>query len=298
MFMEIIFLGTGSMIPTKERNHSAALLCYKGENILIDCGEGTQRQLRMANITPTKITKILISHWHGDHILGLPGLIQTLDKHHYNKTLEIYGPKGTKKYFDNLFKGFSYKIGIKYKIIEIIKQKFFEDDDFYLESLKLNHSIPCIGFCFIEKDIRKVNMKYLKKFKLKSHPIIRNLQKGKDITWEGKKIKYKLATKLKEGKKISFITDTAYCDNAIKLSKDVDLAILEATFSHELEDKAQKYKHLTAKQAALIAKKAKAKKLILNHFSQRYRDISLLKKEAKKVFNNVETSEDFLTISL
>ena len=96
--INITFLGTSSMIPTEDRNHSSIFLSYKNEGILIDCGEGTQRQLRIKKIKPSKITKLLITHWHGDHVLGIPGLIQNLGAHNYSKTLEIYGPKNSKKY--------------------------------------------------------------------------------------------------------------------------------------------------------------------------------------------------------
>ncbi|MBI2667797.1 ribonuclease Z [Candidatus Woesearchaeota archaeon] len=296
--MELIFLGTSSMIPTEDRNHFSNLLLYKDEGILVDCGENTQRQLRIAKIPVTKITKILITHWHGDHVLGLPGVLQSLEKHQYNKSLEIYGPKGSKKYFSHMFRGFDYRIKIKYKLVEVNKRIFFKNNDFSLEALKLDHSIPCLGYSFIENDRRKINMEYLKKFSLKSHPIIKKLQQGKDIIWKGKKIKAKLSTSLKEGKKIAFITDTRVCDNILKLTKNSDIIVSEATFREDFEEKAKLYKHLTTKQAALIAKKSTAKRLILTHFSQRYKDLEELKKEASKIFYNVYIAEDFMRISL
>ena len=106
--IELIFLGTSSMVPTKERNHTSILISFKGNNILVDCGEGTQRQLKIAGISIAKINKILITHWHGDHVLGLPGLIQTLATSEEEKVLEIYGPKGTKERFKYMFKAFEF----------------------------------------------------------------------------------------------------------------------------------------------------------------------------------------------
>ena len=114
--MEVTFLGTSSMVPTKERNHSAVFISYRSEGILIDCGEGTQRQLKLAGIKVTKVTKVLISHWHGDHVLGLPGLIQTLGASEYNKVLEIYGPVGTKKRINDMFNVFVFDKNIQIKI--------------------------------------------------------------------------------------------------------------------------------------------------------------------------------------
>jgi len=283
------------MVPTKERNHTAVLVSHKTENILIDCGESTQKQFRIAKISPTKITKILITHWHGDHVIGLPGLIQTLEKNNYTKTLEIYGPKGTKKYFKSMFEGFISRINIEIKLKEISSGKFFEDKELELNAKPLEHSCPCLGYSIIEKDRRKINLNYLKKFNLKKDPILKNLQKGKTITWKGKKISPKLATTIKKGKKITIILDTKVTPNAITLAKNSDVLICEATHLHELKEKTEKYRHLTAKQSAQIAKKAKAKLLILTHFSQRYKTLSQIKKEATSVFKKTLIAEDFMT---
>lgn len=291
--MKITFLGTGSMMPTATRNHSSILFNYKEENILIDCGEGTQKQFRIAGLNPLKITKILITHWHGDHILGLPGLLQNLYKNGYNKVLEIYGPKGSKKFFENMFKWFYVDLRLNFKVKEINEGIFFENQDFVLKCTKLNHGIPCLGYSFIEKERRKIDINYLKKFNLKNHQIIKELQKGKDITWEGKKIKNKLATKIVKGKKVSFILDTGFTKNIINLVKDSDVLVCESTHSDELVEKAKEYGHLTTKQAAKIAKDSKVKELILTHFSQRYKETDDLLKQAKSVFKNTKAANDF-----
>lgn len=296
--MKITFLGTGSMIPTKERNHISILLRYKDENILIDCGEGTQRQLRFANISSTKITKILITHWHGDHILGLPGIISSMGASQYNKTLEIYGPKNSKKYFQNLMSGFAQQTNIKLNLKETSSGIFFENNDFKLKATELIHGIKCLGYSFIEKDKRKINLNYLKKYGLKKHPILKELQKGNSITWKGKKINVDKATIIKKGKKITFISDTNLTQSIITLAKDSDLLICESTHLDELKEKTEKYKHLTSKQAAQIAKKTKVKKLVLTHFSQRYKDVKPLLKEAKSIFKNTIVANDLLTLKL
>ncbi|MBN2112208.1 MBL fold metallo-hydrolase, partial [Candidatus Woesearchaeota archaeon] len=139
--MEIVFLGTSCMVPTKERNHSAFFLSYKAEGILFDCGEGTQRQLKIAGIKPQKVTKILLTHWHGDHVLGLPGLIQTLGASEYSKTLEIYGPKGTSKHIKAMFEAFVFDKPFEMKVKEVAGGKFFENADFILEAKPLKHGI-------------------------------------------------------------------------------------------------------------------------------------------------------------
>ena len=291
--MKITFLGTSSMMPTADRNHSSILFNYKDENILIDCGEGTQKQFRIANLNPVKITKILITHWHGDHILGLPGLLQNLYKNNYHGILEVYGPKGTSLFFKKMFAWFYADIRLNVKVNDVNEGIFFENEKFILKCISLNHRVPCLGYSFIEKERRKININYLKKFGLKNHPIIKELQNGKDIIWEGKKIKNKLATTIIKGKKISFILDTALTPNIIKLVKDSDLLICESTLSDDLKERAKEYRHLTTKQAAKIAKDAKVKELILTHFSQRYKEVENLLKEAKTVFKNTKCANDF-----
>ena len=296
--MKIKFLGTSSMVPTKDRNHTSILLTYNAENILIDCGEGTQRQLKIANINPCKITKILLTHIHGDHTLGLPGLIQTLGANNYQKTLEIYGPKNTKNFISNILRTFHLENKIKLTIIEVNKRRFLETKEFYLEALPVKHTTYTLAYSFIEKDKRKINLSYTKKFNLIKHPLLGELQMGKDINFKGKKITVDKATTLKRGKKISFIFDTELTQNCIEISKNADLLIAEATYESDLEEKAKEYQHLTSEQSALIAKKAKVNALILTHFSQRYKTPDQSLKEAKKIFKNTQAAKDFLEINL
>ena len=295
--MKIIFLGTSAMVPTKERNLMGLLINYKNENILIDCGEGTQRQMKLIKVSPTKITKILLTHLHGDHIFGLPGLLQTMASSGYNKNLEIYGPTGTKKYLEFILKNYINEDKISIKVKEISGGTFFKGKEFSLVAEKLKHRIACLGYSFIENNKIKINTKYTKKFGLTKHPLLGKLQKGKDITYKGKKITAKKATTVKKGKKITIILDTETTNNIIKFAKDSDVLICEATYLNNLKDHAKLYKHLTAKQAAEIAKKSKSKKLILTHFSQRYKSTKDLEKEAKKTFKNTYISKDLSIFS-
>lgn len=299
MKIPIIFLGTGAALPTASRNHISMLLKYKNENLLFDCGEGTQRQFRKNKLSALKITRIFISHWHGDHVLGLPGLFETLGLNNYQKILYIYGPKGTKKYINEMFKVFLHTKKIKMKVIEV-NGKVFENDDFKITAYPLKHGkAPCVGYVFQEKDKLRIHKSKLAKLKLKNHSDLGKLTKGKDIKVNGKLIKSKNLTYLKKGRKIGFILDTAMCANAKKIAKDADLLIAESTFANDQEDVAKKYNHLTAEQAAGIAKSAKAKQLILTHFSQRYEyKEKILLNEAKKVFKNVVLAKDFMKVEV
>lgn len=299
--MEITFLGTSEATPTPEKNQLAILLNYENENILIDCGEGAQRQLKIAKLNPCKITRILITHWHGDHVLGLPGLIQTLALNNYSRVLHVYGPKGTKKFFSLLLRTFVFKEKLKIEIHELLHGgKFLETPSFYLEAHFMKHFTPCLAYSFIEKDKYKIKIDKIKKLRIKPGPILKQLQEGKSITHQGKKINIKDVTTLKRGRKISFIIDTLYNENCIKVAKNADLLISEATFlSKKHADKALERGHLTAKQAATIAKKAKVKKLMLLHISQRYaKREKIILEEARKIFKNSFLAEDFMKISI
>ena len=142
--INVLFLGTSSMMPTRERNLSSILISYKNEKILIDCGEGTQRQLKLAGISPAKITRILITHWHGDHILGLPGLLQTMQASEYSSKLVIYGPVHSEEYLKNLLAGFITHMKMKIEIKEIKSSSIILDEnDFMIEANYLQHSAPC-----------------------------------------------------------------------------------------------------------------------------------------------------------
>jgi len=296
--MKITFLGTSSMVPTAKRNHISIFLEYEDEGILVDCGEGTQRQFKKAKIRPTKITRLLITHWDGDHTLGIPGLIQTLAGDEYSKTLKIYGPKGTKERLKELLKIF-FTDKLKMEVFEVKEGIVAETEKFKIEARKLEHRPLTYGYAFIEKDKRKIDISYLKrKHGLGSHPVLKDLKLGKAIVWKGKKITPKEATYVEEGKKVAFVFDTKYCENAVQLAKNADIAIAEATFSKEFQKKAGEYYHMTSVDAAKLAKKAKAKKLVLTHFSQRYKDVSQILAEAKAIFKNTEAAEDMMQIKL
>ncbi len=296
--MKIVFLGTGAMQPTRERNLSSIYFNYEAEHFLVDCGEGTQRQMKIADIKPNKITRIFISHFHGDHMLGLAGLLKNLEANDYNQTLELYGPKGIETFYNHIINSAYGHPSIKVKLVELKEGIVVNEPKFVIEAVKLDHSVPSFSFSFIEKDKRKINLDYLSKFNLKQHPLIGDLQKGKDIVYNGKKILAKNATKIVKGLKVTIINDTGFTDKAIKLAKDSDLLISESTFSINEKQKAKDYKHMTTEDAAKIAKKAKVKKLILTHFSQRYKNAEELKKEAKKTFPNTECAHDFLEINI
>ncbi len=293
----VTFLGTGNAVPTKLRNHTAILVQLLDEHILIDCGEGTQRQFKMAGLSPSRLTRLLITHWHGDHTLGIPGLFQTLAMADFQKTLEVYGPRNTARYvhlLQNLFHEFKISTSI-----HEVAGVFHDTPLFCLEAAPMEHGTPTNAYALIIKDRRRLDKAKLKKLKLPNSPLLGDLQAGKDIIFEGKKIKAKDASYIEPGKKVVIILDTGFTEAAIKLAKNADLLVCESTFSAEEAEKAKEYKHLTAVDAAMIAKKAKARSLILTHISQRYEhDTARIEAEAKKVFKNTRVVKDFDVVTV
>lgn len=295
--LNITFLGTGNAIPTKQRNHTAILISWRNENILVDCGEGTQRQFKIAEISPAKITKLLITHWHGDHVLGIPGLFQTLAMSEYQKNLQVYGPKGTLNYLGaltDIFKDFKINLDIKE-----IGNALINLHGIMIESREMTHGIPTNAYSIIIPDKIRLDKKKLRKFKIPDSPLLKQLQHGKDIIVNGRKIKASQVSYIEKGRKITIILDTGINHNALELAKNSDILIIESTFSKEEEIKARESMHLTAEDAATIAKKAKAKKLILTHISQRYEhNLKAIEKEAKKIFRNTKIVKDFDKLTL
>ena len=295
--MKLTVLGTGCMMPTKERNHAAMALEYKGDIILFDCGEGIQRQFSHAGLKISKIKHICITHFHGDHSLGLPGVIQSLAWHEYDQPVKIYGPKGSKKFVDHMVKCVHWDKRVDVKVTEVKDGVIYDGPDYTIEAHSLKHRVPCIGFAFIEKDRRRVKIKKLKELGVPEGPQVGRLQNGHSITWRGKKINVDDVTYWVKGKKFAYITDTGLCNNCYTLAQDADLVVSEATYHSKLANKADAYDHLTARDAALVASKANAKKLILTHYSSRYKSTHELEEDARNGFDNVMCAKDLMKIT-
>ena len=290
--IKLTFLGTGGMIPTQYRNHPGFFISYGNEGILVDCGEGTQVQFRKAGLNINKITKILLTHRHGDHTFGLPGLFRTLAMLGYKKKLTIYGPKGIKKTIDGIFQAFGDTTEYEIEVKEVMG-KFFETKDFYLEAEKMVHGPLCNAYSLVVKGNTRIDKKKLKKFKIKEGPHISDLKKKGYMSYNGKKYLAKNFVFTETGKKISFVLDTAFNERIVPFVKDSDVLVCESGFGEELSEKAKEYMHLTSSQAGSIAKKANVKKLYLVHVSERYEKNSKhLLAQARKHFKNAFLPND------
>ncbi len=290
---ELIFLGTSAMIPTAKRNHTSIFLRYLNYGLLFDCGEGTQRQFRLAKISPTKITHIFISHLHGDHILGLPGLLQTLQASEYTKQLTIYGPRKLSQYLKDMAKYFDFG-DLKLSVKPVHHGIILTEENFVVKAFKLKHPGGAFGFRFIEKDKRKIKPEFINKL---PGPLLGKLQKGVSVVYKNRKITPKEATFVKPGVSISIVLDTLFFEELINYVKNSTILVVDSTLTSNFLEKAKEFGHMTAEQAAMLAKKAKVKQLILTHISQRYKTSQPLLREAKKIFPNTIVAKDLLKIT-
>ena len=297
--MELIFLGTSSAIPSKHRNHASIALKAFGEILLFDCGEGTQRQMSCMKLSPMKIKNIFISHLHGDHILGLPGIIQSLGFRGRTEPLNIYGPPGLENIRESIM-NFGY-FALDFEIImhEIKEGTVIDNEEYTVECVKTQHNVFNLSYSLIEKKKPKFLKDKAIELGLKPGPDFGKLHDGIEVKIEDKIIKpEQVLGECRKGLKITYSGDTRPCEDLVDLAADSDILIHESTFGDKDQAKAVENWHSTAKEAAQIAKKARAKKLILTHISTRYRKSDDLKKAAQKVFENTVVARDFMTLEV
>lgn len=295
--MKLTILGCYAATPRTLTNPSSQVLEIKNRMFLIDCGEGTQVQLRKNKIKFSRIGHIFISHLHGDHFFGLPGLISTFRLLGREKEIHIYGPKGIKDAITLLLKLGDSWTNFPLLFHELVSKKqelIYEDDKVTVETLPLDHRVYTNGFLFREKMAeRKLNIEAVAEFKI-DKAYFRNIKKGKDITLNDGRVvpNAQLTFDPPKPKSYAYCSDTAYDPRLVPLIQNVDLLYHEATFLDSEMHLSVKTKHATAKEAAAIAKAAKVGKLILGHYSTRYKAIEQFKKEAEKIFPKVDLADD------
>jgi len=224
--------------------------------------------------------------------------MKTMELSGYNKTLFICGPKGIKEFIQNIFRAFGHVENYKIHVEEVLG-KFFETKDFYIEAEKMSHGVLCNAYKFVKKGQIRIDRKKLKKSGLPNSEILRKLKEGKDISYDGKKYLAKNLTFEEDGTKISFVLDTEMNKNILNFAKNSDVLICDSSYASDLKDKAKLHQHLTASQAAEIAKKSKSKKLFLTHISQRYeKKKEMILKEARKIFKNSHLAHDLEVVEV
>ena len=305
--MELQFLGTGAGVPAKMRNVSSIalkLLDERNEIWLFDCGEATQQQILNTTIRPGKIKKIFITHLHGDHIFGLPGLLTSRSFQGGEDELTVYGPKGIKRFIDASITVSYSKLGYPLKVVEFEEDGvLFEDKQFKVEAMKLEHGIPSYGFRITEADqIGELKADELKALGVPFGPVFGRLKRGEVVTLEDGRVidgKDYVSEDIK-GRVVVICGDTRFTPKSIALAKNANVLVHEATYEADKEKTARQHFHSTSKQAATVALEANVQQLYLTHISARYlgHQVSQLEQEARKVFPQTKVVKDFDTFTI
>ena len=300
--MHVIFLGTAGSVPTPKRSLPAILIQRKGEQIMFDCGEGVQRQMIKAKVGFHRKMKVFISHMHGDHVLGLPGLLQTMALLDRDTKLEVYGPAEIRRFIEDIRETIQFVLTFPLEIHEIDDEGVVcEEKEYAIEAVWTNHVIPSLAYGFIEKPRPgKFYPEKAKALGIPEGPLWSKLQQGHKIKLpNGRIIKPKeVMGPPRPGRKIVYTSDTSPFKNLVKFAEGADLLIHDATLDDELAERAEEDGHSTPSQAAENAKKAHVKHLILTHISARYKVPKILLKQARKIFENTQVAEDFMTIEI
>jgi ribonuclease Z len=307
--MRVIPLGTSSGKPTIKRNVSALAVAREGEWLLFDCGEGTQTQIIRAGLNPTRLAAIFITHLHGDHFNGLPGLLSTMGMNNHNRELTLVAPAGIREYLDTLARLKILFINYPLQIREIDKDELaagqltpvFETAQYVVSTCALNHRIFASGFRVDEKPRPgRFHLERARELGVPTGPLFRQLQSGQAVELENGKIiqPSDVLGPERPGKSVTYCLDTRPCEAGKLLARDVDLLVHEATYTEEYLEEAQNYGHSTAAQAATIAREANARSLLLTHFSTRYPDVTPLLLEAQAIFAETRTAQDLMEIEV
>ena len=298
--MKIVFLGTSAAQPTERRGLSCICLEKEGEILMFDAGEAAQISYMKSGLGWNKKMKLFVTHLHGDHCVGILGLLQTMTMRNRTEPLEVFGPSGIEEFIGANIKVLNFGLAFPVLITTIKEGKIFEDNTFSIYACKANHSIVAYSYLFEEKDKPgKFSVENAKKLGIPEGELWKELQNGNEIKINDKIINSdQVLGEKREGKKIGFSGDTMPTKELEKFFEGCDFLVFDSTFLEEEKQKALDTCHSTAKQAATLAKNSNVKNLILTHFSARYKDETQHLAEAGKVHNSVITAKDLLEIEI
>ena len=289
---ELIVLGTASQVPTRTRAHQAAVLRWDREVVLFDPGEGTQRQLTLAGIAAGSITRICITHLHGDHCLGLPGVLQRIALDGRGEPVDLYFPAAGQPYVDRLRHASAAADGPVVREHPVPADGVVDEwPGLVLSARALDHRVPTYGWRLEEPEGRRVVRDRLAATGVAGPDIGRLLRDG-EVTVDGRRILAAEVTEPRRGQTFAFVMDTRRCPAAVELCRDADLAVCESTYLTTEAELAQRYAHLTAADAAGIAAEAGARRLVLTHYSARHPDEHVFAEEARPIFPDVIAARD------
>lgn len=298
MSLRVIFLGTAGSVPTPKRSLPAVLIQRKGEQLMFDCGEGVQRQMIKAKTGFHKKMKVLISHMHGDHVLGLPGLLQTMALLDRERKLEVYGPSRIERFIEAIKETVQFVLTFPVEIHKIEEAGVVcEEEEYTISAVWANHVIPSLAYALVEKPRPgKFYPEKAKALGVPEGPLWSKLQQAHKVKLsDGQVIKpEQVVGPPRPGRKIVYTGDTRPFEGFVKFAAGADLVIHDATLDDGLAERAEEDGHSTSSQAAENAKKAKVKRLVLTHISARYDDANILLEQAQKIFKNTQVAEDFM----
>ena len=286
---------------SQKRNHPSIALKAFGDIFLFDCGEGTQKQLLFTTVSPMKISKIFITHYHGDHILGLPGLLQSMSLNGRENKLIIYGPRGLDKIRDAIYSLGYCAIEYPIEFIEIDDGIVEETEEYIIRAQSVRHNVPALAYSLEEKKKPRFLREKAIELGVPVGPAFGKLHNGEEVEVNGKIIKpEQVLGPPRKGIKITYSGDTRPCEEMIMLAKDSTLLIHESTFIQQEAQNAEDYGHSTAYDAAFVARESNSKELVITHISTRYGEdyAKIMLNEAKEVFENTQLAEDFMEIKL
>lgn len=296
--LAVTILGNNSAVPAFDRHPTSQIITMDGLNFLVDCGEGTQIQMMKYKIRRGRISHIFISHLHGDHYFGLVGLINTFGLLNHQQDLHVYGPAPLQEIVELQLKVGHTTLPFQLYFHTIIKDGVLIDDPkFEVKCFRTNHRIECYGFSFSEK--KKPRKLDLEKVKAAEIPAVfyKKLEEGMDYTTKDNQVikNNEVTVKAPKGKTYVFCADTKYDENLLPHIHEADMVYHETTYLDNLQERAIERFHSTSKQAALMAKKGKVKKLLIGHFSSKYHELGEFEKEARDVFENTEIAIEGVT---
>jgi len=291
---EFVVLGTASQAPTRLRNHNGYLLRWDAEGVLFDPGEGTQRQLLLAGVASSAITRICITHFHGDHCLGLPGVLQRLSIDHVAHPVDVWYPASGQEFYDRLRRCALYNDTVDVRPHPVDEDGAVEPgpEPFALMAGRLDHRADTFGWRVVEPDGRRMLPDRLEAVGITGPDVGRLQREGSLTTADGRLVTLEAMSEHRPGQVFAFVVDTRLCEGAVALAEGADLLVCESTFLEIDADLAAAYGHLTAAQAARLAVEAGARRLVLTHFSQRYTDEAAFAAEAGEIFPDVVVVRD------
>jgi ribonuclease Z len=299
--MRLVFLGTSSAAPTIERGLSSTALMRGGELILFDAGEGMQRNFIKAGLGMNRKMRIFITHMHGDHCVGLLGLLQTMGLQGREKGIDIYGEPRLEEFLRENMRIINFGVTFDITVHKILNEGLVvRESDYQISCCEALHSVPSFAYCIEEFSRPGVfNVEEAKRLGVPEGKLYSKLQHGEDITYQGKTIRAsQVVGRARKGRKIGISGDTRPTDKLAKFFRGCDVLVFESTYSKDKQQKAIENMHSTAVEAAMIARKAEVDKLFLTHFSARYNDTHLLVKEAGAIHCNVESAEDLKAVNI